>query len=141
MLATCTFEFQHNLVPKKGLENSCLCGQGFIIKWEIFYSYPCIHAPTDDVRHDVYLTMVSGVFNKGTKRADKNVEINVEILDDRDIVIPVCAVCCVLCASWVVPVCMLIVHASLYASCMATCSSVYLIISICRHLTTSMRPN
>ncbi len=105
-----------------------------------FYSYPYIHAPTDDVRHDVYLTMVSGVFNKGTKRADKNVEINVEILDDRDIVIPVCAVCCVLCAvccvlcvvccvlcvvccvlcvvccvlcvSWVVSVCMLIVHAS-----------------------------
>ncbi|XP_064383161.1 dedicator of cytokinesis protein 1-like [Halichondria panicea] len=43
-----------------------------------------------DVRHDVYLTMVSGVFTKGTKRADKNVEINVEILDDRDIVIPNC---------------------------------------------------
>ena len=71
-------------------------------------SYPYAHCmPTDDVRHDVYLTMVSGVFTKGTKRADKNVEINVEILDDRDIVIPVCAVCCIVC------VC------SLYAPCVA----------------------
>ncbi len=54
----------------------------------------------DDVRHDVYLTLVSGMFNKGTKRADKNVEIDVEILNDRDLVIPVSRTvyvdCCIL---------------------------------------------
>ncbi len=50
----------------------------------------------DDVRHDVYLTLMSGMFNKGTKRADKNVEIDVDILDDRDVVIPVSTVLCAL---------------------------------------------
>ena len=38
----------------------------------------------DDVRHDVYLTILHGVFNKGTKRADKNVEIDVEVIDDKE---------------------------------------------------------
>jgi len=32
---------------------------------------------------------VNGMFNKGTKRADKNVEINVEVFDEREQVIPV----------------------------------------------------
>ena len=45
---------------------------------------------TDDVRHDVYLTILSGVFSKGTKRADKNVEVDIEVIDEKDNVIPVC---------------------------------------------------
>ncbi len=47
------------------------------------------HTPVDDVRHDVYLTLSHGFFNKGTKRADKNVQVDVEVLDDRDQVLEV----------------------------------------------------
>lgn len=43
----------------------------------------------DDVRHDVYLTLSHGVFNKGTKRADKNVEIDVDIIDEKEQIISV----------------------------------------------------
>jgi hypothetical protein len=43
-----------------------------------------------DVRHDVYLTLQHGVFNKGTKRADKNVEVDVEVLDTKENPIPHC---------------------------------------------------
>ena len=43
----------------------------------------------DDVRHDVYLTLCNGLFNKGTKRADKNVQVDVEILNDKDQVMDV----------------------------------------------------
>ncbi len=43
----------------------------------------------DDVRHDVYLTLCNGIFNKGTKRADKNVQIDVEVLNDKDQVLEV----------------------------------------------------
>lgn len=43
----------------------------------------------DDVRHDVYLTLDHGVFNKGTKRADKNVEIDLEIIDEKEQIISV----------------------------------------------------
>ena len=39
---------------------------------------------TDDERHDVYLTLLQGVFSKGSKRADKNVEVVVEMLGDDD---------------------------------------------------------
>lgn len=47
---------------------------------------PC---SSDDVRHDVYLTLLHGTFNKGTKRADKNVELDVEVLDAKENPIPV----------------------------------------------------
>lgn len=40
-----------------------------------------------DVRHDVYLTLCNGLFNKGTKRADKNVQVDVEVLNEADQVI------------------------------------------------------
>lgn len=43
----------------------------------------------DEHRHDVYLTMLHGVFNKGTKRADKNVQIDVEVIDEKEQLIPV----------------------------------------------------
>ena len=45
---------------------------------------------TDDVRHDVYLTLLRGLFNKGAKRADKNVQVATEVLDTDDQTIPVC---------------------------------------------------
>ena len=48
-----------------------------------------MHDIVDDVRHDVYLTLDHGVFNKGTKRADKNVEIDVEIIDEKEHIIAV----------------------------------------------------
>ena len=48
----------------------------------------CVYC-ADDVRHDVYLTLCNGLFNKGTKRADKNVQIDVEVLNDKDQVIEV----------------------------------------------------
>ena len=56
-----------------------------------------IHAPhSDDVRHDVYLTLMNGVFNRGVKRADKNVQIDLEVLDEKDNVIEVCARWCLI---------------------------------------------
>ena len=39
---------------------------------------------SDDERHDVYLTLHQGVFSKGSKRADKNVEVAVEVLGEDD---------------------------------------------------------
>jgi hypothetical protein len=45
-----------------------------------------------DVRHDVYLTLQHGLFNKGTKRADKNVEVDVEVLDIKENPIPHCLI-------------------------------------------------
>ena len=45
-------------------------------------------SPPDDDRHDVYLTLQQGVFSKGSKRADKNVEVAVEVLGDDDNPLP-----------------------------------------------------
>lgn len=50
----------------------------------------------DDVRHDVYLTLAYGTFNKGKKKTDKNVEIDMEIIDEKEQVIPVCIYVCLL---------------------------------------------
>ena len=44
--------------------------------------------PPDDDRHDVYLTLQQGIFSKGSKRADKNVEVAVEVLGDDDNPLP-----------------------------------------------------
>lgn len=49
----------------------------------------CVCVVLDDVRHDVYLTLMHGLFNKGTKRADKNVEISMEVIDEKEQVIEV----------------------------------------------------
>ena len=70
-----------------------------------FHSFPIFHASLpplfpplpfsparpvpDDVRHDVYLTLSHGLFNKGTKRADKNVQVDVEVLNEKDQVLEV----------------------------------------------------
>ncbi|XP_019859385.1 PREDICTED: dedicator of cytokinesis protein 1 isoform X1 [Amphimedon queenslandica] len=50
-------------------------------------SFAEIIRPYDD-RHDVYLTLQQGVFSKGSKRADKNVEVAVEVLGDDDNPLP-----------------------------------------------------
>ena len=55
----------------------------------LYHTNPSHTLSTDDVRHDVYLTLVNGLFNKGTKRADKNVEVDVEVLDIKENPIPV----------------------------------------------------
>ena len=51
--------------------------------------FVCFVVVLDDVRHDVYLTVMNGVFNKGTKRADKNVEISMEVINEKEQVIEV----------------------------------------------------
>ena len=42
-----------------------------------------------DVRNDIYVTVESGVFEKGTKRAERNVEVAIEVYDGSNHVIPV----------------------------------------------------
>ncbi len=42
-----------------------------------------------DVRNDIYVTVESGVFEKGTKRSERNVEVAIEVFDGSKKVIPV----------------------------------------------------
>ena len=42
-----------------------------------------------DVRNDIYITVEHGVFEKGTKRSERNVEVAVEVFDGTRNVIPV----------------------------------------------------
>ena len=42
-----------------------------------------------DVRNDLYLTLHSGEFPKGSKSADKNVEVTVRVCNDKGHVLPV----------------------------------------------------
>ena len=42
-----------------------------------------------DKRHDIYLQLMGGYFHKGTKKADKNVEITFTIVDGEGKQIPV----------------------------------------------------
>lgn len=41
-----------------------------------------------DVRNDLYLTLISGEFSKGSKSTDKNVEVTVKVCNDQGIAIP-----------------------------------------------------
>ena len=50
---------------------------------------PLSLCPADDERHDVYLTLQQGVFGRGNKRADKNVQVDVEVLGERGETLPV----------------------------------------------------
>lgn len=43
----------------------------------------------DDVRNDLYLTLIQGEFKKGTKKADKNVEVTVEVCNQHGEVLQV----------------------------------------------------
>lgn len=45
--------------------------------------------PPGDVRNDIYLTLECGQFEKGHKRAERNVEVAVEVIDGSGKVIPV----------------------------------------------------
>lgn len=47
-----------------------------------------------DKRHDIYLQLIGGYFHKGTKKADKNVEITFTIVDGEGKPIPVCQLFC-----------------------------------------------
>lgn len=41
-----------------------------------------------DIRNDLYLTLVSGEFSKGTKSTDKNIEVTVVVCNDKGAVVP-----------------------------------------------------
>lgn len=42
-----------------------------------------------DVRNDLYLTLVSGEFSKGSKSTDRNVEVTVRVCNEKGQSIPV----------------------------------------------------
>jgi hypothetical protein len=42
-----------------------------------------------DVRNDLYLSLVSGEFSKGSKSTDKNVEVTVRVCNEKGQSIPV----------------------------------------------------
>lgn len=60
--------------------------QPFTILCSLYYLF------SGDKRHDIYLQLVGGYFHKGTKKADKNVEITFTIVDGEGKTIPVCQV-------------------------------------------------
>lgn len=41
-----------------------------------------------DIRNDLYLTLVSGEFSKGTKTTDKNIEVTVAVCNEKGTVVP-----------------------------------------------------
>ena len=47
------------------------------------------------MRSDIYVTLEQGQFEKGTKRAERNVEVAISVCDERGEVMPVSSsVCC-----------------------------------------------
>ena len=46
-------------------------------------------------RHDIFIDFVSAFFDKGTKTADKNVEVQISVVDENGKIVEVC---CSLCA-------------------------------------------
>lgn len=59
------------------------------------YTYPicdCIYT-VGDVRNDIYVTLESGQFEKGSKRAERNVEVAICVIDKQGKLIPVRMVC------------------------------------------------
>ena len=42
-----------------------------------------------DVRNDIYVTLEHGQFEKGSKRAERNVEVAIEVIDGNGKTIPV----------------------------------------------------
>lgn len=41
-----------------------------------------------DVRNDLYLTMISGEFTKGSKGSDKNIEVTAVVCDEKGVIMP-----------------------------------------------------
>ena len=50
---------------------------------------PYIHVHVGDARNDIYVTLESGSFSKGTKTAERNVEVAINVVDSTGKVIPV----------------------------------------------------
>lgn len=44
-------------------------------------------------RHDIFVEIHSGYFQKGTKKADKNIEVQVSVVDKNGKAVEVCTVC------------------------------------------------
>jgi dedicator of cytokinesis protein 1 len=42
-----------------------------------------------DVRNDLYLTLVSGEFTRGSKKTDKNMEVTVRVCNEKGQPVPV----------------------------------------------------
>ena len=49
-----------------------------------------------DVRNDIYITVESGVFEKGNKRSERNVEVAIDVFDGSKNAIPVSPACRIL---------------------------------------------
>lgn len=45
--------------------------------------------PVGDARNDIYVTLESGSFSKGSKTAERNVEVAINVVDRAGTVIPV----------------------------------------------------
>ena len=51
---------------------------------------PCLtNTLPGDTRNDIYVTLEHGQFEKGSKRAERNVEVSVEAVDNQGNIIPV----------------------------------------------------
>lgn len=85
----CFASLQPNVKSLDFLRSLDLVCLDLLVVLQVGSTYNNLVYHVDDVRHDVYLTLDHGVFNKGTKRADKNVEIDMEIIDEKDQVISV----------------------------------------------------
>ena len=70
--------------------------------------FPDIILP-GDVRNDIYVTLESGVFEKGVKRSERNVEVAIEVIDGESKSIPV-RDCCVECSDSLLFLSFLVVH-------------------------------
>ena len=44
-------------------------------------------------RHDIFIELHSGYFQKGSKKADKNIEIQVSVVDENGKAVEVCVLC------------------------------------------------
>ena len=51
--------------------------------------------PTGEDRHDTFIELVSGYFDKGPKKSNKNVEIHICVVDKTGRVIEVCKFTCI----------------------------------------------
>lgn len=45
-----------------------------------------------DVRNEIYITLMQGEFNKGSKTSEKNVEVTIQVCNQRGETLEVCSV-------------------------------------------------
>lgn len=55
-----------------------------------FALYICVNLFLDTLRNDLFLTLVRGEFEKGSKTAPKNVEVRITVIDKFGKELPVC---------------------------------------------------